>query len=121
MSFSGEVKRAHFNSNLVLTAYNELTANAVWSSAGETVAGTGSVGLAATISLNGPGPIVFDVSNNLYVNDYGNHRVIFYPNNGSAPIVVAGDGTPGSGMNELNSPNGICVDSTGALYVVSTL
>ncbi|CAF1131584.1 unnamed protein product [Adineta steineri] len=105
---------AHFDYIPVLTAYNTLTDNAVWSSTGETVAGTGSD---TTLPLSGPGPIIFDINNNLYVNDFGNHRVIFYPSNGATPTVIAGNGIAGSGMNQLNSPNGIDVDSNGTLYI----
>ncbi|CAF0990925.1 unnamed protein product [Adineta steineri] len=105
------------HSFIVLTAYNTLTGNAVWSSMGETVAGNGS---ATTVSLNQPGPIVFDVNNNLYVNDYGNQRVIFYPSNGATPTVIAGNGIVGSGMNQVNSPNGIYVDNNGTLYIADT-
>ncbi|CAF4089077.1 unnamed protein product, partial [Adineta steineri] len=100
--------------NGTCATYNTLIDNAVWSSTGETVAGTGSN---TTLTLNGPGPIVFDLNNNLYVNDYGNHRVIFYPSNGATPAVIAGNGTAGSEMNQLNSPNGIDVDNNGTLYI----
>lgn len=104
---------------LLFIAYTKLTTNATWSPIGESVAGIGSVGAGAVLSLNSPGPIVFDVNNNLYVNDYGHHRVIFYPSNGGTPSVVAGTGTAGSAMNQLSSPNGIAVDSSGTLYIVS--
>ncbi|CAF1501011.1 unnamed protein product, partial [Adineta steineri] len=103
--------------NSTCVAYNTLIDNAVWSSTGETVAGTGSN---TTLSLNGPGPIVFDLNNNLYVNDYGNHRVILYPSNGAMPTVIAGNGIAGSEMNQLNLPNGIDVDNNGTLYIADS-
>lgn len=104
---------------LLFIVYTKLTTNATWSPIGESVAGYGSVGSGAMLSLAGPGPIVFDIDNNLYVNDYGHHRVIFYPSDGGTPSVVAGIGTAGSAMNQLSSPNGIAVDSSGTLYIVS--
>ncbi|CAF0816054.1 unnamed protein product [Adineta ricciae] len=103
--------------NIGTTIEQQLTAQAVWSATGDTVAGSGAAGLAGNISLTGPGPIAVDIDNNLYVNDYGKHRVILYPSNGSMPRVIAGTGTAGSKMNQFNSPNGIDIDTTGALYI----
>ncbi|UJR34665.1 hypothetical protein I4U23_027442 [Adineta vaga] len=62
----------------------------------------------------------------IYVSDYGNDRVLkFPPNSNSSTMgtIVAGTGTSGSTLNQLNTPGGIYVDESDndALYVVDRL
>ena len=60
--------------------------------------------------------------NNLYIVDSGNHRVVEWPiGASSATRVVAGtSGVRGIGLTELDTPKGIGIDWTGALYVADT-
>lgn len=60
--------------------------------------------------------------NMLYIVDSGNHRVLEWPiGASSATRVVAGtSGVSGLGLDELDTPSGIGVDWTGALYVADT-
>lgn len=70
----------------MFTAYNKLTVNSSWLPAGETVAGNGTVGTDALLSLSGPGPTVLDGNSNHYVNDDDHHRVICNPSDESVEI-----------------------------------
>ena len=59
---------------------------------------------------------------NLYIVDSGNHRVVEWPigSNSAARVVAGTSGVSGIGLNELNTPTGIGIDWTGALYVADT-
>ena len=54
----------------------------------------------------------------LYIVDSGNHRVVKWPIGAAAATqVIAGTGTAGDGLDELDTPMGIAMDWTGALYI----
>ena len=71
--------------------------------------------------------MVLDSSNGLYVADYGNNRVLFYPSNSTTATKVYGqsgsfttnlDNNGGAvSATTLNRPAYVTLDSTGALYV----
>ncbi|OQW91485.1 MAG: hypothetical protein BWK78_04515 [Thiotrichaceae bacterium IS1] len=97
-----------------------------------TVAGNGTKGfsgdggVATSAQLDTPADIAFDNSNNLYIADQDVHRIRKVD---SAGIIstVAGNGTWGySGDGgvatsaQLNSPDGVAVDSNGNLYISDT-
>jgi len=93
------------------------------------VAGNGTLGyngdsiLAANAQLNSPGWLAFDAGDNLYISDRANHRIRRVDNNGII-TTYAGNGiaafsgdTGYSKLASLNSPQGICFDKYGALYI----
>lgn len=85
------------------------------------MAGNGTAG-AGSNQLNGPFSIYLDGSDNLYVSDNQNCRIMKYLHGASNGTVVAGTtGVCGNGMNQLaNSLGYLYVDSNNNLYVVDT-
>jgi DNA-binding beta-propeller fold protein YncE len=64
--------------------------------------------------FNGPAGMAVDAVGNVYVADYGNHRVQkFSP----AGTYLAQWGTHGSGDGQFNGPEGLAVDAVGNVYV----
>ena len=79
--------------------------------------------------LRQPGSIAMDSSNNIFIADTGNHRVVKYVASTMTMTVVAGAttcpalaGATGDGTANalLNSPWGVAVSSSGALYIADT-
>ena len=96
------------------------------------VAGTGKAGYsgdggpAANAQLDSPQGLALDLAGNLYIADYYNQRVRRVSPNGVI-ITVAGNGVAGhSGDSgpatsaQLNSPQGVAVDSAGNLYIADS-
>ncbi|MCB4792555.1 MAG: carboxypeptidase regulatory-like domain-containing protein [Elusimicrobia bacterium] len=94
-----------------------------------TIAGTGSAGYsgdggrAVLAQLNAPEGIGVDASANVYIADYGNHR-IRKVTAGGIIMTIAGTGTAGysgdggnAALAQLNSPRGVAVDASGNVYV----
>jgi sugar lactone lactonase YvrE len=94
-----------------------------------TVAGTGTPGFsgdggpAVDAELDLPWDVAVDISGNLYIADYNNHRVRRVDASGNI-TTVAGDGTPGySGDGgpatsaSLCGPSGVALDAAGNLYI----
>src|SRR6266404_1397418 len=78
---------------------------------------------ATSIALSNVYSVAFDASGNLYIPSNTQSRVYKVATNGSIST-VAGTGTSGySGDNgpaasaQLNSPNGVAIDSAGNLYI----
>lgn len=68
--------------------------------------------------LNTPGDLVVVKSgpdNLLYVIDRGNYRIQVF--NGATGIPVRNFGTQGTGNGQFTTPNGICADASGKIYV----
>ncbi|CAF0846669.1 unnamed protein product [Adineta steineri] len=61
--------------------------------------------------------IFVDSSQNLYVADTYNNRVMFWANGSSSGTIVAGNGSLGNSLNQINNPYGIWVDSGSNVYV----
>lgn len=61
--------------------------------------------------------VYLDASQNLYVSDCGNHRVLRYANGNATGSIVAGNETAGAELNQLNCPLGIWVDSSSNLFI----
>ena len=86
-------------------------------SSGTFVAGTpGLAGSNATL-LNSPMGVKLDGNLNLYVVDYGNHRVQMFCYNSQIGVTVAGTGVAGSSATQLNSPRGVAFDSAMNMYI----
>ena len=69
----------------------------------------------------GPAGIAVDSSGNLYVADWGNHRVQKRDSGGNWTAWGAQPwGTSGSNLGEFNNPTGVAVDNAGNVYVADT-
>ncbi|TAE24972.1 MAG: hypothetical protein EAZ91_19790 [Cytophagales bacterium] len=93
--------------------------NSTAGTAGTTVAGGNGAGGGAT-QLNNPADVYVDGSGAIYVADKRNHRIQKFPPNSTgstAGTTVAGGTGSGSGANQLNTPRGVFVDGSGAIYV----
>jgi hypothetical protein len=79
------------------------------------VAGTGCAGSASNMLLYQYG-IFVDINFNLYVADYGNSRIQFFPPGQSNATTVAGYGA--SGTITLSYPTDVILDADGYLFIV---
>ncbi|MBS1625895.1 MAG: T9SS type A sorting domain-containing protein [Bacteroidetes bacterium] len=86
---------------------------------GTVVAGGNGQGNAAN-QLSIPTDVAFDASGNMYVCDFGNHRIQKFPagsTSATSGTTVAGGNGQGNTATQLNDPIGVYVDGSGALYV----
>jgi sugar lactone lactonase YvrE len=70
--------------------------------------------------VNNPNGLFVDTtaSNTLYVADTGNHRIQKWLPGATSGITVAGQsGVPGNGLNQLNSPTTLIVDTSGNMFI----
>ncbi|MCW3123114.1 MAG: hypothetical protein JWQ38_2606 [Flavipsychrobacter sp.] len=83
--------------------------------------GDGSAGILA--KLDQPEALAFDATGNLYIGDYGNHKVrkvtpanliTTFAGNGTSGL--SGDGSPATAA-ELKAPSGLAVDAAGNVYI----
>lgn len=84
---------------------------------GSMVAGTGMCGstlnrLASDMRYN-----FVDTNNNVYIVDKNNVRVVRWSSGGSTGVRVAGNGTTGILLSQLNYPYGLWVDSNTNVFV----
>ncbi|MBI2889796.1 MAG: hypothetical protein HYY13_03320 [Nitrospirae bacterium] len=97
-----------------------------------TVAGNGTAGFsgdngAATLAnLNTPSGVALDSSGNLYIADQANHRIrkvdttgLITTFAGTGTAAYSGDGGPATSA-EINTPQGLAVDTSGKLYIADT-
>src|SRR5262245_52851239 len=63
---------------------------------------------------NAPTGVATDSSGNLYVTEAFGNRFVKYSSTGTQLMAVGG---PGTGQSQFNSPNGIAVESGGAIFV----
>lgn len=95
-----------------------------------TIAGDGTMGYnndgiqATAAELNYPTGVALDTKGNVYIADYGNHRIRMVNVSSGIISTYAGDGTPGSSGDgtqataaELNFPAGVAFDKSGNLYI----
>ncbi len=88
---------------------------------------SGDGGNAVNAQLNNPQGIAVDLAGNLYIADENNQRIrkvtpagIITTVAGSSTAGFSGDNGPATSA-QLNSPQGVAVDSTGNLYVADSL
>jgi sugar lactone lactonase YvrE len=86
---------------------------------------TNASGVSAT-AMNGPSGVALDSSGNLYVADYYNNRVLFFPSGSVTATRVYGQGSTGTslttntadtGATYMSHPYRVVLDSSGNLYV----
>lgn len=78
------------------------------------VAGAGSPGSASN-QFDTPRGIFVDINFNVYVADYGNHRIQYFQAGQSIGITVAGNDT--SGSITLNHPTAVVLDADANLFI----
>ncbi|CAF1408427.1 unnamed protein product [Adineta steineri] len=78
----------------------------IGNSNGVTVAGQadGTSGASST-TLNSPIGLAIDSSDNMYIADKHNNRVVYWANGSSSGSMIAGTGSYGSANNQLSYPN----------------
>ena len=99
-----------------------------------TVAGNGGFGFAGDggsaerATLGGPAGVAVDAAGNLFIADFGNHRVRRVDADTGVITTVAGTGTAGFGGDDgpatsaaLSQPSSVSVDAAGNLYIADTL
>ncbi len=85
---------------------------------GTIIAGTTNVsGTALNLFSTGTRYAFVDSSQNLYVSDTYNNRVMFWANGNPTGVIVAGNGTFGTSLNEIYYPYGVWVDSSSNVFV----
>ena len=92
-----------------------ITAVLRWNITGITIAGV--PGVANINNLDRPYGLAFDSAKDLYVTDYGNHRI--QKISGGTPVTVAGgaNGVFGSAANQFHFPVHMLFDASDNLYV----
>ena len=124
---SGNLYVADQNNNRVLFyPAGSTTATRVYGQNGSfTTNSANSNGVSAT-TLAQPFGLALDNGGSLYVTDYLNNRVLFYPSGSTTATQVYGQGgsftsnnmnNGGLSASSLNQPTGVALDSSGDLYV----
>lgn len=112
------------NGNIYISdSYNHriirFAAGSTSASSGTVVAGGNGQGSGAT-QLSIPTDVAFDASGNMYVSDFGNHRIQKFPagsTSATSGTTVAGGNGQGNGATQLNDPIGVYIDGSNNLYV----
>jgi sugar lactone lactonase YvrE len=114
------------NSRVLYYPAGSTTATRVYGQMGSFTCCGGNNGGISANSLNGPYGIALDSNGNLYVADYGNNRVLYYPAGSTTATRVYGQGgsfttnttnNGGISANSLDLPTAVALDSSGNLYV----
>jgi sugar lactone lactonase YvrE len=124
---AGNVYISDFNNNRVLFyVKGSTTATRVYGQGGSFSVHSANNGGISAMSLNGPFGLVLDASNNLYVADSNNDRVLFYLAGsttatrvygqlGSFTTVTASNGVITA--DNLSRPTALAIDTLGNLYI----
>ncbi|CAF3566769.1 unnamed protein product [Rotaria socialis] len=85
--------------------------NATWKREAVTVAGfSNSTSDSSLSGLYYPEDIVVDAMGNLYIQDFLNRRILYWPTNSTEGRSIAGTGVSGEEPNQLRSPDGLLGD-----------
>jgi len=114
------------NSRVLFYPAGLTTATQVYGQGGILTSSGANNGGISDNSLSTPFAVALDSSNDLYVADSGNNRVLFYPYNSTTATRVYGQGgnfttntanNGGVSANSLLGPQSVALDSSGDLYV----
>jgi sugar lactone lactonase YvrE/uncharacterized protein (DUF2345 family) len=115
-----------YNNRVLFYPAGSTTATRVYGQGGSFTTNTENNGGVSANSLGQPYGLALDSSGNLYVGDYQNNRVLFYPAGSTTATRVYGQGgsftsnnvnNGGVSANSLDQPTGVALDSSGDLYV----
>ena len=84
---------------------------------GSLVAGDVNSGIALNQLSSGSRYIFVDSNQNIYIGDAYNNRVVRWASGATSGVMVAGNGTYGTGLNLLYYPYGVWVDSNSTIFV----
>ncbi|CAF4902345.1 unnamed protein product, partial [Rotaria sp. Silwood1] len=98
-----------------------LCSTAVWNSSVTLIVGaTGTSGNSPTF-VSSPYDVTFDKYQQMYVADYGNHRIQQYTFGSNVGQTVAGiTSSAGSTLGQLNNPSAVYVDANDNMYILDT-
>ena len=114
------------NNRVLFFPSGSTTATRVYGQDGSFTTNSENNGGVSANSLWDPEGVALDSSGNLYVGDYGNNRVLFFPSGSTTATRVYGQGGSfttntqnkgGVSANSLFEPQGVTLDSSGNLYV----
>ena len=114
------------NNRVLYYPFRSTTATRVYGQGGSFTTNTVNKGGISADSLYYPSLITLDKNSNVYVVDYFNNRVLYYPSGSTTATRVAGQGGSlttntankgGISAKSLSYPWGIAVDGSGNLYV----
>jgi len=117
------------NSRVLFYPAGSTTATRVYGQGGSFSTGTQNASGINANSLNNPVGLALDSSGNLYVADWNNNRVLFYPSGSTTATRVYGQGglfstnsanNGGVSAASLNGPQSVALDSNSNLYVADT-
>lgn len=109
------------NSRVVYFPSGQTTATKVWGESNF----TSSVGGTSSTTLKDATDVVLGSSGGLYVSDYDNNRVVYFPSGQTTATKVWGQsdlssGASGTSSSSLHFPNRISRDGSGGMYVSDT-
>ena len=91
-----------------------------WNTTADTVAGTGTAGIAAN-QFKSPYDIVIDSNKSLYIVDKDNHRVQKWLQGASSGTTIAGvTGISNTTLNYLSIPRALTIDPNNNVYIADT-
>jgi len=114
------------NNRVLYYPSGSTTASRVYGQGGDFTTKLANNGGISADSLNAPRAVAADSSGGLYIADYSNHRVLYYPSGSTTATRVYGQGgdfaanslnNGGRSADSLNNPRGVAVDGSGGLYV----
>ncbi|MBV8673650.1 MAG: NHL repeat-containing protein, partial [Acidobacteriaceae bacterium] len=111
------------NNRVLFYPAGSTTASRVYGQGGSFTSNIANNGGISANSLNGPQGVALDGGGNLYVADYFNNRVLFYPFGSTTAARVYGQGgsftssNANTNSNSLSNPAAVALDSSGDVYI----